>query len=127
MPMFGGKHFSNPKVGMRHGTASGDTSASDDMSGTMNEPQNETEVQPQEKGVTITENPMGGMHVHVHHTDEHADHPDAQSALGHASMAMGGDEEQGESPEMQYTEDESSEPEHKMTPYKAKRADSGGM
>ncbi len=121
MPMFGNKYASNPKVGMRHQQMDAPAAPAVPDQATMGDDVPDYDA----KGVTVTQNPDGGVHVHVHHTDEHSDHPDMESGMGHAAMNMSDEPEPVD--DMQEETAEMPAADNKMAPFKAKRADSGGM
>lgn len=103
MPMFGGKHFSNPAVGRMHGKM-------DDESAEPKGLEDEKAEGEHPKSVHGHFHEDGTAHVHVHKADgthEHVDHATHEDAHEHMKSAMGG----GESFE-QWAKEEAEEPEH---------------
>ena len=113
MPMFGGKHYSNPAVGKAH-------------EGMGMEGEGEKEHSEPAKSYHVFQHEDGTAHSHIHHADdshEHTDHASHEEAHDHVGKAMG--EEAGESPEFEANEDEKTE--KPMTMHNAARMSGGAF
>lgn len=107
MPMFGGKHFSNPAVGRSH---------EPEMDGGM-----EGESKGTAKSYHVHQHEDGSAHSHIHHADdshEHTDHASHEEAHDHVAKAFGGEETPQE-------EGMEGEPKQKMSMHNVGR-ESGG-
>ena len=132
MPLFNGRHFSNPKVGERHGGASGDTgkmAGTNELGGAPGEmPEPQSEGQGPAKSYHVFHHEDGSAHSHIHHEDgthEHTDHATHQEAHDHVAKAVGEDEQmEGEQPA---SEEEGEAPQKHMSMHSAARMGGGAF
>jgi len=120
MPLFGGKHYSNPAVGRSHeGMNEGGQEA----------PQEHAEPA---KSYHVFHHEDGTAHSHIHHASgehEHTDHASHEEAHDHVAKALGdneGAEGEGESFK-DWAKEEETEPEHKMSMHNAARMGGGAF
>ena len=116
MPMFGGKHFSNPAVGRAH-AAPGEGELEGEHKGPA-------------KSYHVHHHEDGTAHSHIHHADdshEHTDHASHAEAHEHVAKAMGGEGEEGKESFEDWAKEEENEPEHKMSMHNAARMGGGAF
>lgn len=120
MPLFSGKHYSNPAVGRSHETSFNEKGLAYESAGGMGHEEKA------HHSMHATFHDDGTAHTHIHHVDgdhhEHTDHATHEEAHEHLKAAM-----DGQTPEQEEQGGEVGEKEEKMPMHSAVRASGGAF